>query len=446
MEIFVRIILITLLFMFFNLSVKANQGKKNNLFEFIGKDSFYNDENQSFYKYKFKNGLKLVVLEGETDEVNLNILVNAGNSRELEKVYAIPLNPYLSEKIFLNSKSSSKLNDFYVANDELFQTFNYIKFSYEFDPEKFDFVISNAFQAIKNPDLSNSGIEKAKNDVRNYMDLKFNNSFFLSFFKCLKDKKLIERDPNEEILRVNNKKVKEYYSKFFTSNNIIIIVESKLKAEFIANKLSKFVDVLPNGSPVPYVDVKKLVLAGLNLVNQDISCEVKDKKISKMNLDIKLFPNFNYTAKDIIYRSVLSKAISNNYSIYAKNDKHKIIMIENMDFPSNNYFLDSFSIMNLKDNNENFNEIVKQSVSNVLNAEQKIDEEYYLFDNDKKLDYLYYNVMLGENNIYDQGKINQLAKDFDIKDFENWVNKKYLNNEYVISVSLNTNLNVETLK
>jgi len=157
-------------------------------------------------------------------------------------------------------------------------------------------------------------------------------------------------------------------------------------------------------------------------------------------------PNFNYTANEIIYRSLLSKAISNNYSIYAKNDNHKIIMIENMDFPSNNYFLDSFSIMNLKDNNENFNEIVKQSVSNVLNSEQKIDEEYYLFDNDKKIDYLYYNVMLGDNNIYDQGKINQLAKNFDIKDFENWVNKKYLNNENVISVSLNTNLNVETLK
>ena len=81
-----RIFLIILFFMFFNLSVKANQVKKSNLYEFIGKDSFYNDENQSFYKYKFKNGLKLVVLESDSDEVNLNILVNAGNSRELEKV------------------------------------------------------------------------------------------------------------------------------------------------------------------------------------------------------------------------------------------------------------------------------------------------------------------------------------------------------------------------
>ncbi len=78
---------------------------------------------------------------------------------------------------------------------------------------------------------------------------------------------------------------------------------------------------------------------------------------------------------------------------------------------------------------DKFNEYLKYSTFNVTLSDKKIDEEFCPCESISDVEYLYYNIMLEENNIFDKDSIHKIINKFDSNDFEKWVKEKYIDNK-----------------
>jgi hypothetical protein len=398
----------------FNCHAKYLVENKN--YDYLGKEKIYQEVDNYFYKYKLKNGLKIVVYESEKEEINFHILVNAGNNREINGIYETYLNPKYSEKIFLKNKYLIKLENYYSKNEESFFSSNFLKFSYNFKPKNLDFIIENSYLSFKNPDLSNKIIDKSKDEVFNLLELDYDNSIYKDLFKCLKNNSIHDGDYKSEIKNIDFKKIKNYYYDFFTPNNIVLIVEGNVNHKFIVDKISKFYHLLPEKNTIPFKNLEN----NINNSNKNLTCIFNADPEQKFEANLIFFFNHNFTEKDILYRKILSKSVE---------DLFKTILTTNINYPFNNFFIDTFMFQSKIGDKDKFNEYLKYSTFNVTLSDKKIDEDFCPCEGISDVEYLYYNIMLEENNIFDKDSIHKIINKFDSNDFEKWVKEKYIDNK-----------------
>lgn len=410
------------------------------------------DSSLKSYLYKYPNGLQLIVIPQQKSAfASLYINIDAGSNRE-KNTQDAGVAHFLEHMFFLNAKGfkdkqfENEINALGAeTNAHTFK--NYVRYYINFPSPAFDRILKLQANMLLNLEIKPEAFSKEKNIILNERSLASDTDVYQKFSSKINS--LIYKNTSYEIdilgteqtiKEISIPQLKEFYSKYYTPSNTIIVVSGNFKHTEVAEKVSQNFKNWKKSSQ-PQAPQQKL-----NYSNKVFTC--LDKDIQK-NIYTLFFLNNKFSIKDYSYFQVLRYILSIKNNSF-KNQLFDQNLIE--DFYVTQYYTNGVLNDEIKftfelDKNQDFIlvknlllEKLKELGKLKLTQTEQIKMSDY-FTKEIALDYektFNRNEFIAFNYFYFgtvhfETEFMNIIKNLDYPDFVSWLNENLINKKYLLT-------------
>ena len=306
------------------LSLGVFQSKYSNA---ISNKEFYHFEKESLIipesvskgtLFTYSNGLKLIVIpEYKSSFATIHFMVDAGSNRETKQTAGLA--HFFEHMAFRKSKMTPEGNfDRTVkavgGKSNAFTYKNFVTYFVDFPAPAIDMILQSTSHLLQNVELTEPYFSIEKGAVLSERKLSIDNNALSRAEEKLNV--LTERETFNEWplighnLNIQNYKIKEaedFFNKFYTPSNTIIVIGGPFSPKEAAKKVSTYFSSWKKKPDIPHQEIPQ------NYYNRDYGKRFvcKDSNISDIYYEI-VYPSNQVSIKDYTYFQILKHLLYHN--------------------------------------------------------------------------------------------------------------------------------------